>query len=102
MQSPNSEIVANVHDDLNIFLRNDLNQAPQKFRGARTSGKYRVVASHPDILRGAQCWRPEIQDTCGNDVPKVIDFAFGRLSFEQAEYSAADDLSIGGVFFFSS
>jgi hypothetical protein len=95
MQAPDIGIVSDINDDVDLFFGYDLNEATQKFGGAGPAGYYGVVGRiHAIILRGAKCWRPEIQQSGRNQTMKVADFAFVCLSIEKAEDGAGDKFRI--------
>src|SRR5262249_32298104 len=86
VQAPNSRVVANIHDNVYIFLRDDLHKATQEFGRAGPAGENGVMGrSHAIILRGAQGWGPELKDNGGEEVPHIFDVSLGDFPIEKTE-----------------
>src|SRR5262249_12960694 len=49
VKSPHLRIIADIHDHIDVFLRYNLDQSHEEFRGARSSGQYGVM--HLPIVR---------------------------------------------------
>ena len=95
MQAPDVCIVPDIDDDMNIFLRYDLDETAQKFCCAGASGENSVVGCcHANILSGAQRRGPEIQNNGGHEMLNLADLAISDLPVEKAEHGAGDDFCV--------
>jgi len=98
VEAPDLRIVAYVHYDMNIFLRYDLNEPAQEFRGTRSTGEDSVMCgSHANILRGAQGWGPEVQKDWRNHVLDVLDLAIGGLSIQKPKDGSRAVFRVRGI-----
>src|SRR5438046_7893314 len=53
VESPNAGVIADIHDDVDVALWNNLHEPAQKFRGAGAAGQNGGVSCHPNILMQA-------------------------------------------------
>jgi hypothetical protein len=93
MKTPEVGVVADIHDHVDFFFWNDLNQAAKKFCGAGASGENRVVGrNHRNILRGTQGGRPEVKNRSWHEMLDGFNLSLGDFAVKKTKHGARDAL----------